>query len=129
MSLTIAVPPPITVLTRDLTRLETLASAAAKSNPVVAEFLADELARAELEARPMPGLVVMGSSVVYRDDVSDEIRTARLVYPDAADMSQGRLSVLSPLGAALLGLSVGQSIEFPTPRGGRRSVTVLSVEQ
>lgn len=128
MSLTIAVPPPITVLTRDLDKLETLAAAAVKSNPVVAEFLADELARAEIEANPLPGLVVMGSSVVYRDDASDDVRRVRLAYPDEADMTQGKVSILTPLGAALLGLSVGQSIEFPAPSGGRRSVTVLAVE-
>lgn len=129
MSFTMTIPPPITMLTQDLTRLETLASAAARHNPAVADFLTNEIARADVGTAPLPGLVIMGSSVIYRDDATGDVRKVRLVYPEAADLSQGSISVLTPLGAALLGLSVGQSIEYPTPSGGRRSVTVQAVEQ
>lgn len=125
MRFALEIKPPITVLSQDIERLENLATAAAKSNPVVAEFLANEIARAELQASPLPGLVSMGSLVVYRDDLTGEVRKGRLVYPEAADISAGRISVLSPLGAALIGLSVGQSIDFPTHSGASRSITVL----
>lgn len=50
-----------------------------------------------------------------------------LVYPDEADVLEVKISVLTPIGAALIGLSVGQSIEWQTPAGGWRSLTVLQV--
>jgi regulator of nucleoside diphosphate kinase len=50
-----------------------------------------------------------------------------LVYPHEADLDAGRISVLTPVGAALIGLSVGQSIEWQSPTGGWRSLTVLRV--
>jgi regulator of nucleoside diphosphate kinase len=56
------------------------------------------------------------------------VRTVTLVYPDEADLTQGRISVLTPVGAALIGLSVSQSIEWETVSGGRRSLTVLAVD-
>lgn len=121
--------PPIALVADDLARLEILASAASKRGAPAGEFLAQEIARARVVAGPeiLPGLVRMGSHVVYRDDVSGDGREVTLVYPENADIAQGRVSVLTPLGAALLGLSVSQSIEFDTPSGGKRSVTVLSV--
>ena len=73
------------------------------------------------------GVVTMGSLVEFRDDDTGRTRTVNLVYPDQADLADGRLSVLSPVGAALIGLSVGQSIEWQTPSGGWRSLTVLQV--
>jgi regulator of nucleoside diphosphate kinase len=70
---------------------------------------------------------MMESEVEFRDDVTGQVRTITLVYPKDADMNAGRISVLTPVGAALIGLSAGQSIEWQTPTGGRRSLTVLSV--
>jgi regulator of nucleoside diphosphate kinase len=51
-----------------------------------------------------------------------------LVYPEAADVDAGKISILTPIGAALIGLSVGQTIEFQTPGGRWRSLTVLKVQ-
>ncbi|HBR45490.1 MAG TPA: nucleoside diphosphate kinase regulator, partial [Afipia sp.] len=56
-------------------------------------------------------------------------RAMPLVYPEAADVDAGRISILTPIGAALIGLSVGQTIEFQTPGGRWRSLTVLRVQQ
>ena len=50
-----------------------------------------------------------------------------LVFPDEADLASGKVSVMTPVGVALIGLSVGQSIEWRTP-GGARSLTVLKVD-
>jgi regulator of nucleoside diphosphate kinase len=69
----------------------------------------------------------MGSRVRFRDDVTGQERTLTLAYPEDADISSGRISVLTPVGAALIGLSVGQSIEWETASGGLRSLTVLEV--
>jgi regulator of nucleoside diphosphate kinase len=70
----------------------------------------------------------MGSRVTFRDDVTGQVRTVKLVYPGEADVAQGTISVLTPIGAALIGLSVSQSIEWDTVSGGRRSLTVLAAD-
>ena len=72
-------------------------------------------------------MVRMGSKVAYRDDETGSTREVVLVYPHEADIERNRISILTPVGAALIGLSVGQRIEFQTPGSGTRSVTVLAV--
>jgi regulator of nucleoside diphosphate kinase len=64
--------------------------------------------------------------VTVRDRKVDEPETYTLVFPDDADIDAGRLSVLTPLGAALLGSRDGQTIEFDAP-GGRRRLKVERV--
>ena len=121
--------PPIIVSGIDFDRLDRLAAAAAGTLPRTADFLAREIARATIAPSGfiLRGVVTMGSQVEFRDDVTGQSRTVHLVYPDHADLAEGKLSVLSPVGAALIGLSVGQSIEWETPSGGWRSLTVLHV--
>jgi regulator of nucleoside diphosphate kinase len=65
-------------------------------------------------------LVTMNSRVRFRDLGSSERETYTLVYPEMADLELERLSVLTPLGAALLGASVGDVVECNTPGGIRR---------
>jgi regulator of nucleoside diphosphate kinase len=84
--------------------------------------LAEELDRADivpLEHVP-DDVVTMHARVRYLDETTGDTREVMLVYPDEADASQGRISVLSPVGAALLGLAAGQSIEWDFPNGPRR---------
>ena len=121
--------PPITVSTTDFERLQRLADAAAATFPRTADFLANEIARAEVvdASRMLPGVVTMDSEVQFRDDSTGQVRRVTLVYPDQADVNEGRISVLTPIGAALIGLSVSQRMEWQTPGGDRRSLTVLSV--
>jgi regulator of nucleoside diphosphate kinase len=121
--------PPITLNAADFDRLQRLAHAAADRFPRTADFLAREIARAKVVdgADTPPGVVTMGSEVEFRDDTTGKVRRVTLAYPDAADIDAGRISVLTPIGAALIGLSVGQSIEWQTPAGGWRSLTVLGV--
>ena len=66
------------------------------------------------------GVVTMHSKVRVRDLGDDEIETYALVYPDEADIDEGKLSVLAPLGTALLGTRVGEVVEFDAPAGTRR---------
>ncbi len=119
--------PPISVTTADFDRLRPLSQSPAPA----AVFLARELDRARLiEPAAAPDqLVTMNARVRYRDDVTGHVRAVTLVYPADADIDAGRLSVLTPVGAALIGLSAGQSIEWESPSGGVRSLTVLEVEQ
>ena len=122
--------PPITLTVADADRLDRLAAAAADKFPRTAGFLAREIARANVvePLRVPPGIVGMGSTVDYRDDATGETRTVTVVYPDEADLTAGKISVLSPVGTALIGLSVGQSIEWQAPTGSRRSLTVLRAD-
>jgi len=93
-----------------------------------ADDLLHELERARIRPdHAVPADTVrMGSTVSYRTE-DGGVRQVRLVYPGAADISKGDVSVLTPVGTALLGLRTGQSITWTT-RDGRRSVlTILQV--
>jgi regulator of nucleoside diphosphate kinase len=117
--------PPISVTTTDFDRLRLLA----QSPTDAARFLAREIERAHL-IEPEDAndrLVTMNARVRYRDDVTGQERTVKLVYPGEADIEAGRLSVLTPVGAALIGMTAGQSIEWQQPSGGLRSLTVVAV--
>jgi regulator of nucleoside diphosphate kinase len=84
--------------------------------------LAEELDRADIvpPERVPEDVVTMHASVRYLDETTGERREVVLVYPHEADVSRGRISVLSPVGGALLGLAAGQSIEWDFPNGRRR---------
>jgi regulator of nucleoside diphosphate kinase len=69
----------------------------------------------------------MNSKVEFRDDTTGKVKMVTLVYPDQADISQGKVSVLTPVGTALIGLRAGDSITWEAPNGQGRQLTVLSV--
>ena len=120
--------PPIAMLAGERDRLRQLAHAALDQLPA-AEFLAQEVERAEIveETQKREDLVTMGSQLEFRDEVTGQVRRVTLVYPHEADVLSGRISVLTPIGAALIGLSAGQSIEWQLPSGGYKALTVLRV--
>lgn len=121
--------PPIQVTSDEMHRLRTLANASTDLFPRVARFLARELDRASVSQEDSePSRVVrMGSEVSYRDEKTGATRDVMLVYPHEADISCRKISILTPVGAALIGLSVGQEIEYQTPGHVRRKLTVLAV--
>ena len=123
--------PPIVIGTDDARRLDMLANSSMTLFPRVAHFLARETERAKVadDDRDLRGRVRMGSQVRYCDDKTGDIRDVVLVYPHEADISLKRISVLTPVGAALIGLSVGQVIEFQTPGHQKRSLTILDVSR
>jgi regulator of nucleoside diphosphate kinase len=123
--------PPIQVTGDEMRRLRTLANASVDLFPHVAHFLARELDRASVPQEDCePSLLVrMGCQVSYRDEKTGETHDVVLVYPHEADISQRRISVLTPVGAALVGLSVGQEIEYQTPGHVTRKLTVLAVRR
>lgn len=94
-----------------------------------AQALADELDRAQIVSpESITGNVVtMNSRVVFEDDSTGESREVSLVYPQDSDPAQGRVSVLAPVGAALLGLSTGQTIDWPLPQGQLRRYRVVKI--
>ena len=89
---------------------------------VLVAVLREELERGRVVApADVPkGVVTMRSRVRVRDLRSRETETYTLVFPEEADIEIGKLSVLAPLGTALLGTRVGDVIEFEAPAGTRR---------
>ena len=71
----------------------------------------------------------MGCEVEFRDDTTGKVQTVMLVYPEDADISKGKISVLTPIGTALVGVRVGQSITWETRTGELRRLTVLQVRE
>ena len=121
--------PPIQVASDEMRRLQTLANASIDLFPRVARFLARELDRASVpqEGSEPSRVVRMGSEVSYCDEKTGETHDVMLVYPHEVDFSPRKISVLTPVGAALIGLSVGQEIEYQTPGHVTRRLTVLAV--
>lgn len=120
--------PPIVIAGEDAERLDRLAKSALNHNPEVADELLIELSRAEL--RPLqalpPDVVRMNSVVEFVTDTGSRL-VMRLVYPEQADISAGRISVLTPIGAALIGLSVGQTMTWTDRNGRGRSLRIAAV--
>jgi regulator of nucleoside diphosphate kinase len=113
----------------DLDRLRDLVDQHSEGRDArAAERLGDELDRAVVVDRPPRGVVTMGSRVRYRDRSTGADRTVTLAWPREADAGAGRVSVLAPIGAALLGLSVGDGIDWPLPDGRQVHLAIVSVE-
>src|SRR5688500_4963906 len=99
--------------------------------PVVASMLLEEIERAELH---QPGTlpddaVTLGSEVDFVDDKTHQLRKVKLVLPADANIAEGRISILTPIGAALYGLRAGSSIYWPDLEGNERRVTIVRVVQ
>jgi regulator of nucleoside diphosphate kinase len=91
--------------------------------------LEGELARAVIVPRQdIPrDVVTMNSRVLFQNDTTGERREVTLVYPHEADISAGKISILVPVGTALLGLRVGQSIDWELPRGEKHRYRIIDV--
>jgi regulator of nucleoside diphosphate kinase len=112
-------------------RLTGLAVAALERFPEAAQRLLAEAERAEIVADgALPeDAIAMYSHVEFHDESHGTIHRVQLVYPGEADIAAGRISVLTLIGAALIGLSAGQSIAWPTREGRERRLTVLRVSR
>ena len=123
--------PPIQIRETDAERIGNLAIEAEERLPQVAELLLAEINRARIvQDSRLPGdVVAMQSIVKFVDEASDAERTLQLVYPQAADIEAGRISILSLVGAGLLGLRPGQSISWPDRAGKQRALRIIEVNQ
>ena len=110
-------------------RLEALATSMMRRSPEVGERLMDEISRAKLVApdKLRCDIVTIGSEVTYRDCGNGRVQTVILSYPEDADIEQHRISVLTPIGVALLGLSAGAVISWITRDDERRTLEVVKV--
>jgi len=123
--------PKIVISADDLAHIEALAEGAMLRNPALADRLLDELGRARIvPAGKMPkSVVAIGSRVTYRDEAAGQVKSVTLVYPEEADITRQRVSVMTPIGVALLGLAEGAAFYWDTRDNQRRMLTVIRVEQ
>lgn len=121
----------IHVTESDMHRLRTVIQSARTGDDLDRPYLAaleSELDRAVVLAPDQiaPDVVTMNSRVRLREGRRTWLMT--LVFPDFADPEEGNISVLAPLGAAILGCSVGQPVEYRIPSGETRLCDILKVE-
>jgi len=121
--------PPIVVSSLDLERIEAMLDAPAYRDQAGAIALRDELARADVLApAQMPNDVVTMNSRVRAVDLDNgDAYDLTLVYPRDADGDAGRVSVLAPVGSAILGLRIGQTMQWPMPGGRRMTLRVDAI--
>lgn len=119
--------PVITVSSRDADRLVSLLDGLPDDAFPGKDELLAELDRANIvEPESMPSNVVtMNSTVRFQVDGSDQEFSLTLVYP--RDQAEGTISVLAPVGSALLGMHEGDRIAWPKPGGGALSVQIIEV--
>ena len=120
--------PRIVVFDSERERLMRLAHAASENMPTIAAYLLRELERAKVVSGSLPPTIVrMNSRVRFAYD-DGEKREAKLVYPDQADVADNCISVLTSIGAALIGLTQGQTIPWSGYDGQTHLLTILHVE-
>jgi regulator of nucleoside diphosphate kinase len=115
----------ITITSSDHQRLEKLLASEFTEAIESKSYLTDleaELLRAQIvESADVPNdVVTMGSTVRLRDVDTDEVEIYTLVYPHEAKIADGKLSILAPIGTAILGYRVGDVVTWRVPSGQRR---------
>ena len=115
----------IYITEQDYHRLSGLIETTRERNGVDRQYLNKleaELDRAEIvDAKHVPAdVITMRSKVRLKDLVSGEANTYSLVFPTEANFSDGKISILAPIGTAILGYKQGDTIEWPVPSGVRR---------
>ncbi|MGV6871702.1 nucleoside diphosphate kinase regulator [Pseudochelatococcus sp. B33] len=120
--------PKIVIGDEEHERLSALAASIAARQPEIAEELLAEMERARVvKSARVPADVVRMNSEVEFETGDGQRRRVTLVYPGEADISTGRISILTPIGTALIGLSTGQSFTWTARDGREQRLTVLSV--
>jgi len=121
--------PPLIISSLDAERLEKLLdSLGGKEFPGKDDLLA-ELDRADIVApEEIPeNVVTMNSTVTFKEVNSGKEFSLTLVYPHSKSTAEASVSILAPVGSALLGLREGSQIEWPKPGGGKLTVEIIKV--
>jgi len=129
LSTSSGLPPSIIVSSHDMDRLDAMLESPAVSQTPAGIALAEELNRATVVAPDQvpEGTVMMHSRVECEDELQNEKHVLTLVYPREADVEQGKVSILAPVGTALLGLSIGQTMDWVAPGGRKLRLRVTAV--
>jgi len=122
--------PPVHLLASESDFVASLALQSERRQPVVTAMLLEEIERAELhDAETMPpNHAGLNACVSFTDEKTAQLRTLRLVLPADADIAEGRISILTPMGAALYGLAAGACISWPDLDGNERPIRIVRVE-
>jgi regulator of nucleoside diphosphate kinase len=122
--------PPIHLLASESDLVASLALQSERRQPLVAAMLLEEIERAELhdpETMP-PGHAGLNSHITFVDEKTAQARKLQLVMPAEANIAEGRISILTPMGAALYGLAAGACISWPDLDGNERPIRIVRVE-
>lgn len=121
--------PEITISTLDLDRLYDLIESVSRNSVPGIDELEEELNRANAVTPQEipPTVVTMNSTVKFYVESTRKEFELTLVYPKDMDSSGKTVSILAPVGSALLGLSVGDEIEWPKPGGGKLKVKIIDI--
>lgn len=123
--------PPVHVLATESDIVTGLALSVEHQNPAIAAMLLEELERAEVhEGISLPrDAVTLGSRVTFVDERTLRMQDVELVLPGQANIADGKISILTPMGAALYGLREGAVIDWPDRTGAERKIRVTRVVQ
>ena len=123
--------PPVFLADSEADILADLALAVRERSPLAADFLLREIDRASTTSpAELPrDVVTMMSCVDFVDEGSGELHSVQLVYPRDADTDLHCISVLTPIGAALIGMRRGEAIDWADLRGARRRLRIVGVAQ
>ncbi|MCB5163143.1 nucleoside diphosphate kinase regulator [Marinomonas algarum] len=121
--------PDITISSLDLKRLEDLIDSLPKADIAGVSELEEELTRATIVApKDVPdNIVTMNSTVKFIVEATNKEFELTLVYPKNMESNGTTISILAPVGSALLGLSIGDEIEWPKPGGGNLKIKIIQV--
>lgn len=123
--------PPIHLIDTEADVIGDLALRLEQRSPVVSAMLLAEIDRADIHTVvTLPaGVASLGAEVDYMDEATGLRRTVQLVLPGEADIEAGRISVMTPVGAGLIGLSTGQSIDWPDLEGREHRIRIIDVRR
>ncbi|MCE8026381.1 MULTISPECIES: nucleoside diphosphate kinase regulator [Halomonadaceae] len=121
--------PPIIINRLDAERLQRLIDQADDKDRFVADCLEEELERGEvIDPEDIPEDVVsMNSQVQFTDLTRNRQMIRTLVYPHALATTEDGISVMAPIGAGLIGLRIGDEIEWPLPGGGKAQLRIDAI--
>lgn len=120
--------PAVRISETDYRRLSALSAVPTEGGGLLARELDRARIVSDAQLAAEPDFVRLGSAVAYRDVLSGRVRKVQIAVPEHADIDRGRLSVLSPVGAALLGLAPGDRFSWTGDKGRARIIQVEQVE-
>lgn len=121
--------PKIRITNQDFKSVTALLESLPMNQRNFARGLAEEVDRAEIvsDEKSSYNFVTMYSKVSYKNVDTGEIKTIELTFPEDADLASNRVSILTPIGTALIGLQVGQTIHWPLPSGQVKRIRIKKI--
>jgi regulator of nucleoside diphosphate kinase len=123
--------PVIHISEADYDRIADMALRIEHSAPALSKLILDEIDRAHVHSngRLPKNVVALNSEVEFLDTTTSTRRRVKLVMPTDADIAESRISIMTPVGAGLIGMSAGREINWPCPDGRPRVLKILEVKQ